>query len=95
MNVTIEEIKEKVVPILKEEGITKSSLFGSYVHGNMTEKSDIDILVDYPRGKGLFGFIGLQERLEKALGKKVDLVTFKGLHPLLKEQILSEQIPIL
>jgi predicted nucleotidyltransferase len=65
------------------------------VHGNMTEKSDIDILVDYPRGKGLFGFIGLQERLEKALGKKVDLVTFKGLHPLLKEQILSEQIPIL
>ena len=40
---------------------------------------------------GLFAFVGMKLDLEKNIGKKVDLVTYKALHPLLKEQILEEQ----
>lgn len=95
MKVNIEQIKTAVLPILKEAGVTRSSLFGSYVHGEQREDSDIDMLVDFPRGKGLFEFAGLQFKLEDALEKKVDLVEYESLHPLLKERILAEQIQIL
>ncbi len=88
-------IKQKVLPILKEAGVTRSSLFGSYVRGEQKKDSDIDILVDFPRGKGLFEFAGLQFQLEDALKKKVDLVEFESLHPLLKERILADQVQIL
>ncbi len=91
----MQEIKNKILPILKEAGVTRSSIFGSYVRGENREDSDIDILVDFPRGKGLFEFVGLEAKLETALGKEVDLVTYNSLHPLLREKILSEQVQIL
>lgn len=95
MKTNIADIKKKAVPILKEAGVTKSSLFGSYGRGGVSEKSDIDLLVEFPKGKSLFDFIGLQLKLEDALHKKVDLVTYKGLKPRIRERILSEQIQIL
>lgn len=95
MKTTLEEIKKKALPILKETGVTRSSLFGSYVRGEQTDKSDIDILVEYPKGTTLFDVVDLQDKLEKALGKKVDLVSYKTIKPRLKQYILAEQIPIL
>lgn len=94
-NTTLNQIKEKALPILQEAGVTRSAIFGSYVRGEEKSDSDIDMLVDFPRGKGLFEFVGLVQQLEEALGKKVDLVTYKSLHPLLKERILAEQVQIL
>ena len=95
MKTNLEEIKRKAVPILKEAGVTRSSIFGSYVRGENREDSDIDILVDFPRGKGLFEFVGLQQELEKALGKKVDLGEFSTLKPRIKDQVLSQQVRII
>ena len=95
MRTGIDQIKEKVLPILKQAGVTRSSVFGSYVRGENNKDSDIDILVDFPRGKGLFEFAGLQFELEDVLEKKVDLVEYESLHPLLKDRILAEQIQIL
>lgn len=95
MKVNIDHIKKKAVPILKNAGVTRSAIFGSYAHGEQREDSDIDMLVDFPRGKGLFEFAGLEQELEGVLGKKVDLVEYESLHPLLKERILAEQIQIL
>jgi len=95
MTSDLENIKKKAIPILKEAGVTQSSIFGSYARGEAKKKSDVDILVDFPRGKGLFEFVGLQQELEETLGRKVDLVTYDSLHPLLKDRILAEQIRIL
>lgn len=95
MEPNITAIKEKIVPILKEAGITKSALFGSYVHGEETEKSDIDLLVEYPQGTNLFDVVDLQIKLENVLGKSVDLVSYKTIKPRLRKYILSEQVPIL
>ena len=92
MKSNLEDIKNKVRPILREAGITRSAIFGSYVRGENTEDSDI---VDLPRGTGLFGLADLEIKLEKALGRKTDLVTYKSLNPLLKDRILAEQVPIL
>lgn len=93
--ISLGEIKKKAAPILKEAGVTRSSIFGSYVRGEEGGDSDIDILVEVPRGTGLFAFVGLQHKLENALNRKVDLVTYKSIHPLLREHILKEQLSIL
>lgn len=92
---TINAIKDKAIPILKHAGVTRSSLFGSYVRGDNTTTSDIDMLVDVPRGTSLFDLADLQIKLKEALGKEVDVITFSSIHPLLKDRILSEQVQII
>jgi len=77
MKADLEEIKKKAIPILKEAGVTRSSVFGSYARGENKKNSDIDLLIDFPRGR------------------KVDLVTYNSIHPLLKDRILAEQVQIL
>ena len=52
-------IKQKAVPILKEAGVTRSALFGSYVRGDHTSESDIDICVV----SSIFGKDRLKERV--------------------------------
>lgn len=95
MRIDITQIKSKILPTLKQAGVKKSAIFGSYAHGENREDSDIDILIDLPRGKSLFDLVDLQNKLEEILGKKVDLVTYNSLHRLLKNRILGEQIQIL
>lgn len=91
----INKIKEKVLPILKEAGVKRSSIFGSYVRGDEKKNSDIDILVELPRGSSLLDLVGLEMELKKALGKKVDLLTYNSISPYLKDIILKEQVQIL
>ncbi len=94
MNATIQEIQKKILPILKEEGVLRSSIFGSFARGENGPDSDIDILVELPSGKSLFDLVGLQFRLEDALKTKVDIITYRSIYPLLKDRILKEAIPI-
>lgn len=91
----IEKIKNKILPILKQAGVKRSSIFGSYVRGEETKNSDIDILVDFPKNKSLLDFVGLELQLEETLGTKVDLVEYKTIKPRLKPYILGNQVRIL
>ena len=95
MKITIDQIKKKAIPILKDAGVTRSALFGSYVYGEEREDSDIDMLVELPREKSLFEFIELKLRLEQALRRKIDLVEYIAIKPRLKQYILPSQIKIL
>jgi len=80
---------------LKRFGVKRASLFGSLARGEDREDSDIDILVEFEAGKSLLDLAGLKIELEEVLGRRVDLLTFNSLHPLLKDKILKEQKPIL
>ncbi|MCM8784601.1 MAG: nucleotidyltransferase family protein [Candidatus Omnitrophica bacterium] len=85
------EIKNKIYPILKRYGVAKASIFGSYVREEETIESDIDILVEFSSEKSLLDLAGLKIELEEALARKVDVLTYKSLHPLIKDGILKEQ----
>ena len=91
----INQIKKKILPILKKNDIKRASLFGSVVRGEATEESDIDLLVEFKGEKSLLDLAGLKIELEEMLGKKVDVLTYNSLHPLLKDRILREQKAIL
>lgn len=91
----IEEIREEILPVLKRYGVKKAGIFGSVVRGEENKESDIDILVEIDRRMSLFEFAGLKIDLEEILGRKVDLGEYSAIKPIIKEQILSEEVSIL
>lgn len=91
----INKIKQKILPILQNYGIKRLALFGSCVRDEMNKDSDIDILVDIEADISLLDFVGLKQKIEEALGRKVDLVEYDTLKPLLRERILKEQVVLL
>lgn len=90
---------KKILPIikkiLKKEGVKKAGIFGSYVRGEATQESDIDILVEFKKKISLFDLVGIEGKLNQATGKKVELVTYKSLNPLIKETVLKEEKKII
>jgi predicted nucleotidyltransferase len=91
----IGETRHVIIDILRKHEVKRASLFGSVIKGEATEESDIDLLVEFEGEKSLLDLAGLKIELEEILGKKVDVLTYKSLHPLLKEKILGEQEAIL
>lgn len=92
----IEQIKDKILPILKNHKVTKAGIFGSYARGEQKKKSDVDILVEIDdHGMGLLEFIRLKNILEKAIKRKIDLVEYSLIRKELRERILNDEIPIL
>lgn len=83
---------EKVKIYLTDKPVLKAYLFGSYVRGEATENSDVDLLVelDYSQKIGL-QFIQMQLDLEDLLGKKVDLVSTKGISKYIEPIINKEK----
>jgi len=76
---------------LKDYGVRRCGVFGSFASGKQTERSDVDILVEFEPGKKSFdNFIHLAQFLEETLGRKVELVTPESLSPYIGPHILSE-----
>jgi len=90
----LRKLQQKIVPILKSNNVARAGIFGSYARGEAKKNSDVDILIHPPKGIG-FGFAGIELELEKKLKKKVDLLTYNSIHPLLKSRILKEEVKIL
>lgn len=91
----IEEIKKIISQHRKELEerfkVKSIAIFGSYVRGGATSKSDIDILVEFREPVG-FLFIRLAEHLEEILGTKVDLLTPEAIKPNRKRYIMEELV---
>src|ERR1700741_3330768 len=76
---------------LKQFGVRRWGLFGSFVNGRENEKSDVDILVEFDEDKKSFdNFMGLASFLEQRLGRRVELVTPESLSPHIGPHILRE-----
>ncbi|MFY9623090.1 MAG: nucleotidyltransferase family protein [Rhodoplanes sp.] len=75
--------------------VTGLYLFGSTARGEAEPSSDVDLFVDYDEEEFDFvKLIRLQEYLSHLLGRKVDLMTRRGLHPLIRDDVVSEAIPV-
>ena len=87
------QIENKIKKILKKNKIIKASIFGSYARGEAKKGSDIDLLIEF--NGTLLQLVKLERELQREVGKKVDILTYGGIHPLLKKRILSEEIRII
>ena len=92
--ITIEKIREIIEthkPEFSEKfNVSEIGVFGSYIKGEQTENSDIDILVSFKKPIGFIKFMRLEFYLSELLGKKVDLVTRESLKPHIGSLILKE-----
>lgn len=76
---TIEEIKRVVAEIAPKYNLKRVTLFGSRANGNFREDSDIDLIVDFPKGTTLLKHISLKHTLEDIFNLTVDVISRGGL----------------
>jgi len=76
--------------LLQQYRVLKLGLFGSHVRGEASESSDIDLLVETGKGIDLISIIELEMKLTDILGRKVDLVSIKGLSKHIGPLIMEE-----
>ena len=86
--------REEILAIARQHGASNVRVFGSVARGESGPDSDIDILVDLEPGRSLLDHAQLQIDLEALLGRKVDVVTARGLRPRLRDRVLQEAIPL-
>jgi predicted nucleotidyltransferase len=92
--IDLEHIKQRIRPILDKYGIRRAGIFGSIARGESVA-NDIDLLVKIDRKISLLEFIGIQQELEDELGMKVDLVEYDAIKPILRDEILSEEVSVI
>ena len=78
---TVDELKQKIVPLAVKYNLPAVYLFGSYARNEATDKSDVDVLIDKTGSKikSLFDRAALYNDLTEILGKEIDLVTTSGI----------------
>lgn len=90
-----EDVRETIIRVLRQHGVARVSVFGSYARGEAGPGSDIDILVRFREAKSLFEIVHIQDELEQVLHRKVDLVTEAAVSPYLIDTIRREEVVIL
>lgn len=94
MSTDLQTTIEKILPILHKSGVTRAALFGSCARGDSHGESDLDLLVEFTPDKSLLDLADLKLKLEEALDRSVDVLTFQSVHPRLKPYIEQDQVPI-
>jgi predicted nucleotidyltransferase len=90
----LEENRGEILRIAAKHGARKVRVFGSVARGEADRESDIDFLVELETGRSLMDLGGLQMELESLLGRRVDVVTARGLKARIRERMLREAVPV-
>ena len=91
----LRQMKTRLNSITAQFGARDLRVFGSVARGEEKPDSDVDFLVDLPRGYDLFTQrIPLTQGLGDLLQRKVDLVPEHELNPYLRSQILAEAVAL-
>ncbi|NLD35266.1 MAG: nucleotidyltransferase family protein [Desulfatiglans sp.] len=97
MKIKVTNKEELIKRIIEQQeqfafyGVTNIGLLRSFVRGEQTTLSDIDILIEFAPEKHTFdNFMDVSFLLEDILGRKIDVVTPEGLSPHIGPHILKE-----
>jgi predicted nucleotidyltransferase len=86
--------REAIRHIVESKHAKNPRVFGSVIHGDDTEDSDLDILVDPTPETSMFDIGEIRYQLRKLLGVSVDVLTPRALHARLRDQVVSEAQPV-
>ena len=89
--IRLRELKPEVTARFRAKEI---GLFGSFVRGEQSGRSDIDVLVEFEEEADLFDLVGMALFLEERLQRKVDVVPKRALRPELQEPVFGEVIAV-
>ena len=86
--------RAEIRQIVAECHATNARVFGSTIHGDDTENSDLDLLVDVTSNTTLFDIARIQRRLQQILSIPVDVLTPNSLPKKFRLQVLNEAVPV-
>ena len=95
MTTAVAPLLDRILPVLHRYGVRRAGVFGSYARTDATSDSDLDLLVELPPGSSLLDLVGLQLELSETLDIEVDANTYNAIHPMLRDDILADEIRIL
>ena len=90
----LKQRRGEIIKIADRYGVHNIRIFGSVEKETEMPDSDVDFLVDLDKGRSLLDIGGMAIDLQQLLGRKVDIVTEKGLHWYIKETMLNEAKPL-
>ena len=85
-------LEEKLAEVCQKNDIVFMAVFGSFVKGEQSSKSDIDIAIEFDKNsrKTLLDLVRIEEELTKIFGRKVDLGIFSSINPYIIEDVKRE-----
>lgn len=95
MTAAVAEVRDMVQDVMRAHGVVRASVFGSVARGQETAESDADFLVEFEPGRSLLDLSGLRLDLIDLLGREIDVVTPRSLHPKMRDEILGDRVEIL
>ena len=87
-------LKSQINEIVQRHNAEKVYVFGSCARKEETPESDIDLLVELKQGATLFDLMDIQDDLQTLLNCKVDVVSKRGLHPYIKDDVIREAVAL-
>lgn len=94
---TLDDIRarrEAILALARKYGIRQVRLFGSVVRGEDRPNSDLDVLVDFEPRRTLLDLIGFEQDLEEMFGRKVEVISARGINPRIEDRVLGEAVPL-
>ncbi len=86
--------RDEILRVADRHGARNVRVFGSVARGDADERSDVDFLVEMASGRSLLDLGGLLMDLQDLLGRRVDVVTERGLKERIRDRVLREAVPL-
>ena len=94
VDLVVKSRREEILSVARRHGVTRVRVFGSMARGDAGPTSDLDLLVDVGPSTSPWFPGGLVVELEFLLGRRVQVVTERGLDQLLRDRVLEEAVPL-
>jgi hypothetical protein len=95
--ITLEELRrqrDRIVALAERHGAHNVRVFGSVARGQANPESDVDLVVDFERGRSLMDHGELMMDLEEVLGCRVEVVSERGLRDRFRARVLADAVPL-
>lgn len=93
-SVALQAHRNTIRSVVERHHARNARVFGSVIHGDDLDGSDLDILIDPTPDTTLMDVAAIQVKLERLLGINVDVLTPKALPIKFREQVLREAVPV-
>jgi hypothetical protein len=93
-SMALQSHREEIRRIVRENRSVNPRIFGSALHGNDSDASDLDLLVDPTPDTSLMDIARIQNMVQTLLGVRVDVLTPRALPERFRDRVLSEAMPL-
>jgi uncharacterized protein len=94
MHSLLEKNREAILGAAARHGARNVRVFGSFIHGEQSTGSDVDLLVEAGPNAAPFFPCGLKADLEELLGRSVDVLTPDAIHWFIRDRVLAEAVAL-